>query len=100
MIAIERRRDARQVISISLRWSDDHEVRTVDIGPHGLYAVIRTRAVVGDWVSLEFTFADAQMRFTLFGEVLRVEPLAGSWGVALKLHEERLFSMRELPALM
>jgi hypothetical protein len=87
---IEQRNEIREPVALPLRLGDGISAVTRDISPSGMYLEIRGDAEIGAKLFFEMDLADARMKFTAEGHVVRLEHRDGRTGIAVKLVSPRL----------
>lgn len=87
---IEQRLESRESVALPLKLSDGLSAVTRDISPSGMYLEIRGDAEIGTTLFFEMDLADARMKFTAEGHVVRLEHREGCTGIAVKLVSPRL----------
>jgi hypothetical protein len=87
---IEQRIENRESVALPLRLGDGINAVTRDISPSGMYLEIRGDAEIGTKLFFEMDLADARMKFTAEGHVVRLEHRDGFTGIAVKLVSPRL----------
>lgn len=86
----ERRRAPREHLSLPVMLAGAGEAMTRDISPSGMYLEIRGDHALAGTLLFELRLADARMKFTAEGRVVRVEHREGITGIAVKLVDPRL----------
>jgi len=86
----ERRLDPREQLALPLRLSDGCAAVTRDISPSGMYLQLRGRRLMGTTLFFEMHLADARMRFSAEGQIVRLEYRDDCTGVAVRLISPRL----------
>ncbi len=89
---VEQRIEPREPLQLPLRLGDGVEAVTRDISPSGMYLEIRGDHLIGGTVFFEMDLAEAHMRFSAEGRIVRLEHRDGVTGVALRLIAPRLES--------
>jgi hypothetical protein len=87
---VERRIDPREALALPVRLGDGCSAMTRDISASGMFIEIDGQHALRGLVVFEMHLADAGMKFTAEGEIIRVEHRAGRSGVAVKLRSPRL----------
>jgi hypothetical protein len=85
------RDDPRERIALPLKIGDGLMAVTRDIGPSGMYVEIKGKHELTG--KLVFELQLPGLKFTAEGEILRIDHLPGSTGLAIKFHESRLESI-------
>lgn len=87
---MEQRIDPRETLRLPLRLGDGTTAMTRDVSPSGMYfEVPGDYALVGP-VVFELELAEANMKFTAHGEIVRIDRMPGYTGVAVKLIAPKL----------
>lgn len=86
----EHRAEQREALALPVQLGDGTAAVTRDISASGMYLEIPGLHQIGNAVVFEMKLAQAQVKFTAEGTVVRVEHHQGNTGVALKLHAHRL----------
>lgn len=81
---IEHRVDAREPLALPLKMGD-HAAVTRDISASGMYFEMRGCHDLGGPVMFEMDLADAHIRFSAEGEIVRIEHTDGKTGIAVRL---------------
>jgi PilZ domain len=84
---IERRREPREALALPLQLADGSAAVTRDISPSGMYLEINCATLQLHRLFFEMHLAEAGMRLTAEGEVLRIDARLGGAGLALKLRQ-------------
>jgi hypothetical protein len=87
---IEQRLEPRETLALPLKLEDGCSAVTRDISASGMYLEIAGLHSLRGLVVFEMHLADARMKFTAEGEVVRVEHHDGNTGLAVKLRSPRL----------
>ena len=87
---VEQRIEPRESLALPLKLSDGYSAVTRNISASGMYLQIPGHATLTGSVVFEMHLAGARMKFIAQGEIVRVENLADSTGVAIRLHASRL----------
>ena len=93
----ERRRDPRECLALPLRLGSGAEATTRDISGSGLFVFIPGRHALEGPLHFELQLADFPLKFTAFGEIVRVEYHLDATGIALRLVDPRLHVLRQEP---
>jgi hypothetical protein len=86
----EHRIEQREALALPVQLGDGTAAVTRDISASGMYLEIPGVHQLGGAVVFEMKLAQAQVKFTAEGTIVRIEHHDGSTGVALKLHAHRL----------
>lgn len=86
----EQRVEPREPLALPLKLGDGSSAVTRDISPSGMYLEIRGDHQIGGTVFFEMDLADAKMKFTAEGQIVRLEHRDGVTGVALRLVSPKL----------
>ena len=86
----ERRIEPREPLALPLKLGDGSSAVTRDLSASGMFLEIPGSHDLTGLVLFEMHLADAKMKFTAQGEIVRVEHKGGNTGVAVKLHAPRL----------
>ncbi len=86
----EHRAEHREALELPVQLGDGTAAVTRDISASGMYLEIPGFHQLDGAVVFEMKLAQARVKFTAEGTIVRVEHLDGSTGVALKLHAHRL----------
>ena len=86
----ERRTEPREALALPLKLGDGSSAVTRDLSASGMFLEIAGLHALNGHVVFEMHVADAKMKFTAQGEIVRVEHKDGNTGVAVKLHAPRL----------
>lgn len=87
---LEQRIEPRETLALPLKLGDGSSAVTRDISASGMYLEISGVHPLQGLVVFEMHLADARMKFTAEGEIVRIEHHAGNTGVAVKLRTPRL----------
>lgn len=87
---IEQRVEPREPLSLPVKLGDGCSAVTRDISASGMFLEMAGLHNPTGLVVFEMHLADAKMKFTAQGEIVRVEHRDGNTGVAVKLHAPRL----------
>lgn len=86
----DRRASPREPLTLPINLASGESAMTRNISEHGLYLVVPRGSPVDEWLSFEFAVPSAGLKFHAVGEVVRIEPGVGQFGVAIRLHGPRL----------
>lgn len=86
----EQRLDPREHLALPLKLGDGSSAITRDISASGMYFEITGIHPMDGLVDFELHLADANMKFTAEGEIVRIEHSSGKTGIAVKLRSPRL----------
>jgi len=86
----EHRIEPRERLALPIKLGDGLRAVTRNISPTGLYFEIDGERLMHGLVDFEMHLAEAGMKFTAIGEIVRVEHDAGKTGVAVRLMAPRL----------
>jgi hypothetical protein len=86
----EYRVDPREVVNLPLQLGDGAAALTRDISASGMYIVIPGEYELKGPLHFEMHLADANMKFTAHGEIVRIEKGPTVTGVAVRLISPRL----------
>ena len=86
----EQRVEPRERLALPLKLGDGQAAVTRDISGSGMYLEIDGEHQLRGWVLFELHLADAGMKFTSEGEVVRIEHRPGITGVAVRLTAPKL----------
>ncbi|HSV35896.1 MAG TPA: PilZ domain-containing protein [Ramlibacter sp.] len=89
---VEQRTEPREKLALPLKLGDGCSAVTRDISASGMYLEISGELQLTGTVVFEMYLADAHMKFTAEGDIVRIEHRAGVTGVAVKLRTPRLES--------
>jgi hypothetical protein len=89
----EQRVEPRESVALPLQLGDGNAAVTRDISASGMYLEIKGWHPIGGPVVFEMHLADARIKFTAEGEVVRIEHAEGKTGVAVRLLSARLQSL-------
>ena len=87
---IEQRVEPREPLALPLKLGDGCSAVTRDISASGMFLEIAGLHSLNGLVVFEMHLADARMKFTAQGEIVRIEHKDGNTGLAVKLHAPRL----------
>jgi hypothetical protein len=87
---IEQRVEPREILALPLKLEDGCSAVTRNISASGMYLEISGLHTLRGLVVFEMHLADARMKFTAEGEVVRIEHRGGNTGLAVKLRTPRL----------
>lgn len=90
---IEQRVEPRESLALPLKLGDGCSAVTRDISASGMYLEISGAHPLNGLVVFEMHLADARMKLTAEGEIVRIEHRSGKTGVAVKLRAPRLESV-------
>jgi hypothetical protein len=82
---LEQRAEPRESLALPLKLGDGATAVTRDISPSGMYLEIRGDHTMGGTVYFEMDLAEARMKFTAEGHIVRLEHREGLTGVAVRL---------------
>jgi hypothetical protein len=94
----EHRIEPRERLSLPIKVGDELGAITRNISPTGLYFEIEGERVMHGLVDFEMQLAEAGMKFTAVGEIVRVEHHFGKTGIAFRLMAPRLELISDGPA--
>jgi hypothetical protein len=86
----EHRIEPRERLSLPIKVGDGLRAMTRNISPSGLFFEIEGERLMHGLVDFEMQLAEAGMKFTAVGEIVRVERHCGMTGVAVRLMAPRL----------
>ena len=86
---VEQRLDSREALALPLKIGE-HAAVTRDISASGMYLEMSGRHDVRGPLLFEMDLADAHIRFSAEGEIVRIEHSEGKTGVAVRLLSARL----------
>jgi hypothetical protein len=86
----EQRVEPREKLALPVRLAGGGEAVTRDISPSGMYLEIRGHPELDGTLYFEMQLAEAHMKFTSEGRVIRIEHHEGFTGVAVQLLSPRL----------
>jgi len=86
---IEQRMDPREPLALPLKMGE-HEAVTRDISASGMFLEMSGCHDIGGAVMFEMDLADAHIRFSAEGEIVRIEHADGKTGIAVRLLSARL----------
>ena len=87
---MEQRTDPREALRLPLRLGDGTAAMTRDVSPSGMYFEIAGDYALRGPVVFEMELAEARMKFTAHGEIVRIDRMPGYTGVAVKLIAPKL----------
>lgn len=90
----ERRRHPREALALPLQLASGARAITRDISGAGLFVFIEGWRTVEGPLRFELQLADFPLKFTAYGEIVRIEYHAETTGVALRLVDPRLHVLR------
>jgi len=90
----EHRADPREPLRLPVRLGDGTAAVARDISAAGMYLEVPGDYLLAGPVVFEMHLAEARMKFTAHGEIVRVDKLPGVTGIALKLIAPKLESLR------
>jgi hypothetical protein len=93
----EHRIEPRERLSLPIKLSDGLRAMTRNISPTGLYFEIEGERLMHGLVDFEMQLAEAGMKFTAVGEIVRIERHSGMTGVAVRLMAPRLELINDGP---
>jgi hypothetical protein len=94
----EHRTEPRERLALPIKLGDGLRAITRNISPSGLYFEIEGERLMDGLVDFEMQLAEAGMRFTAVGEIVRVEHHLGKTGVAVRLMAPRLELINNPPS--
>jgi hypothetical protein len=94
----EHRIEPRERLALPIKLSDGLRALTRNISPTGLYFEIEGERLMHGLVDFEMQLAEAGMKFTAVGEIVRVDHHSGKTGVAVRLMAPRLELINDGPA--
>jgi hypothetical protein len=86
----ERRLEPREPVALPLKLGDGCSAMTRDISPSGMYLKILGHRLIDGVFYFEMNLAEAHMKFSAEGQIVRLERRDGYTGVAVKLISPRL----------
>jgi len=95
---VEHRIEPRERLALPIKLGDGLRAVTRNISATGLYFEIEGDRLMQGLVDFEMQLAEAGMKFTAVGEIVRIEHHAGKTGVAVRLMAPRLELINEGPA--
>ena len=93
----EHRVEPRERLSLPIKLGDGLRAMTRNISPSGMYFEIEGEGLMQGLVDFEMQLAEAGMKFTAVGEIVRIEHHAGTTGVAIRLMAPRLELINDGP---
>jgi hypothetical protein len=90
----EHRLDPREPLALPLTLADGQAAVTRDMSASGMYLEVSGWHEIVGRIVFEMHLAQAGMKFTAEGEIVRVEHSCGKTGIAVRLTSPRLQSLR------
>ena len=87
---VEKRVEPRETLALPVKLGDGSSAVTRDISASGMYLEMPGLHQISGTVIFEMDLAEAHVKFTAEGQIVRLEHHDGRTGVALKLHAHRL----------
>jgi hypothetical protein len=87
---MEQRNAPRESLALPVRLGDGSAAVTRDISASGMYLEIRGVHQIGGTVVFQLDLADARVKFSAEGQIVRLEHHDGLTGIAVKLSVHRL----------
>lgn len=88
----DRRLSPREILELPIVLGDGSPAVMRNISALGVYITTPSSVQLDRWLLLEYELPEAGLRFTAAGEVMRIEPINGDVGVAIRLHAPTLES--------
>ena len=95
----EQRAEPREPLALPLKLGDGSQAVTRDLSASGLFFVTQGHYRLHSLVDFEMHLTEVNMKFTSWGQIVRIEQLPGCTGVAVRLMDPRLEALTTDAAL-